>query len=149
VNIIKLKDAKFSDSNFGHVTINGLRDFKKLEDYWTEDVVETAGASQKALRKYGITDHPAPFPVDICFLPILQTSCPGDVVLDVFSGSGTTGEAALLLGRKYVGYEFNPNFNQGQKNRLEVAIKKYNKASDSSRVLKPDSTLSKIIKQAA
>lgn len=128
VNIIKLKDAKYNESNFGHVYINGLKEGKKLEDYWTEDVVETAGASQRELQKYGISDHPAPFPVEICLLPILQTSNPGDVVMDIFSGSGTTGEAALLLGRKYVGYELNPNFNEGQKRRLDAAVKAYNES---------------------
>ena len=126
VNIITLKDATFNESNFGHICINGLSEGKKLEDFWTEDTVLTAGVNQKVNQKYGIFDHPAPYPVDICILPILQTSRPGDVVLDVFSGSGTTGEAALLLGRKYVGYEFNPNFNEGQKRRLDDAIKTYN-----------------------
>ena len=126
VNIIKLKKATFDGNDFGHVYINGLKEGKKLEDFWTEDVVMTAGANQRIIQRSGITDHPAPYPVDICLLPILQCSKPGDVVLDVFSGSGTTGEAALLLGRKYVGYEFNPNFNEGQKNRLDAAIKTYN-----------------------
>ena len=126
VNIITLKDAKFNESNFGHICIKGLSEGKKLEDFWTEDTVMTAGVNQKVNQKYGIFDHPAPYPVDICILPILQTSRPGDVVLDIFSGSGTTGEAALLLGRKYVGYEFNPNFNEGQKGRLDDAIKTYN-----------------------
>ena len=128
VNIIKLKDAKFKESNFGHVTISGLSEGKKLEDFWTEDIVMTAGVNQRVNQKYGISDHPAPYPIDICILPILQTSRPGDVVLDIFSGSGTTGEAALLLGRKYVGYEFNPNFNEGQKRRLDNAIKTYNES---------------------
>jgi site-specific DNA-methyltransferase (adenine-specific) len=128
VNIIKLKDAKFNESNFGHICINGLSEGKRLEDFWTEDTVMTAGVNQKVNQKYGIFDHPAPYPIDICILPILQTSRPGDVVLDIFSGSGTTGEAALLLGRKYIAYEFNPNFNEGQKGRLDDAIKKYNQS---------------------
>ena len=125
VKIIKLKDAKFKESNYGHIHISGLSEGKKLEDYWTEDTVMTAGVNQKVNQKYGIFEHPAPYPIDICILPILQTSRPGDVVLDMFSGSGTTGEAALLLGRKYVGYEFNPNFNEGQVRRLDKANDTY------------------------
>jgi len=62
-------------------------------------------------------------------LPLLQTSNPGDIVLDVFSGSATVGEVALLLGRKYVGYEMNPNYNKVQTSRLDDAIKKYNAVS--------------------
>jgi len=128
VNIVTLRDAKYNDSNFGHVSIKGLKEGKKLEDYWTEDVIETAGASQREIQKYGISDHPAPFPYEICVLPILHTSRPNDVILDVFSGSGSTGKAALLLGRKYVGYELNPNFNEGQKRRLDDAVKAYNES---------------------
>lgn len=137
VCIIKPKDAKYNDSNFGHVYINGLKEGKNLEDYWIEgDVVETACASQREIQKYGISDHPAPFPFEICVLPILQTSRPNDVVLDVFSGSGTTGEAALLLGRKYVGYELNQNFNEGQIKRLDKAIKTYNENPISDDLMK-------------
>lgn len=40
-------------------------------------------------------------------IPILTTSQSGDIVLDPFSGSGTTGRTSLMLGRKYIGYELN------------------------------------------
>jgi DNA modification methylase len=39
-------------------------------------------------------------------------------VLDVFSGSGTTGEVAIELGRKYVGYEINSKFSELSRLRL-------------------------------
>ena len=103
-----------------------MKDGKKLEDYWTEDTVMTAGANQSIAKKYGGADHPAPFPFEIVTLPILQTSKPGDVVMDIFSGTATVGEVAILLGRKYVGYEFNPNHNEIQTKRLDDAIKVYN-----------------------
>ena len=38
-------------------------------------------------------------------LPILQTTNEGDVVLDPFMGSGTTGKVAKGLGRHFVGYD--------------------------------------------
>lgn len=119
--------------------VNILKTGKNIEDFWTEDVVTTATANQAAVKRYGGTDHPAPFPSEIVILPILQTSNPGDVVMDVFSGSATVGEVALLLGRKYVGYEMNPNYNKVQtsrlddaiKTRLENAISKYNSVAES------------------
>ncbi len=116
------KIGSFSSS----VCINGLKKGKNIEDYWDVDIVTTATANQAAVKRYGGSDHPAPFPSEIISLPILQTSNPGDVVMDPFSGSGTTGEVALLLGRKYVGYEFNPNYNKVQTLRYENAISKYN-----------------------
>lgn len=49
--------------------------------------------------------HPATFPLKLAEEHILSWSCPEDVVLDPFMGSGTTGEAAIAAGRKFVGIE--------------------------------------------
>ncbi len=62
--------------------------------------------------------HIAPFPYDLAEIPIRSTTKPGDVVLDIFSGSGTTGIVALALGRSYIGIELNPNSVNEQKERL-------------------------------
>ena len=128
VGIMKRKSANDNYMDYGKVYVAGLKGTKKLEDFWSEDIVSTATANQSAVKRYGGTDHPAPFPADICIMPILQTTKPGDIVLDLFSGSGTTGEVALLLGRKYIGYELNPSYNTLQVARLDDAVKKYNQA---------------------
>ena len=47
--------------------------------------------------------HPAPFPIALARRAILLYSMPGDLVCDVFSGSGTTQQAALETGRAFVG----------------------------------------------
>ena len=44
---------------------------------------------------------------------------PGDVVLDPFMGSGTTGVAALNLGRKFIGIESNTEYFEIAKKRLD------------------------------
>ncbi len=48
---------------------------------------------------------PPQLPLDIAARCILMASNPGDVILDPFSGNGTTGLAALRSGRRYVGIE--------------------------------------------
>ena len=54
--------------------------------------------------------HFAPYPVDLCRIPILAT-CPADgVVLDPFCGTGTTLLAARNLGRKSVGIDISPEY---------------------------------------
>jgi DNA modification methylase len=121
-----------------NVAVYGLKSGKKIEDYWTEDIVSTATASQNIAKKYGSINHPAPFPPEISILPILETSRPGDIVMDPFSGTATVGEMAILNGRKFVGYELNPNHNEVQKKRLNDAIKAYN-----------DSTSTTYVKEAA
>jgi DNA (cytosine-5)-methyltransferase 1 len=45
---------------------------------------------------------------------------PRDVILDPFMGSGTTGVAALMLGRRFLGIELDKNYFKIAKKRLEV-----------------------------
>ena len=56
------------------------------------------------------TNHPAPFPLDLARDHITTWSNPGDLVLDPFSGSGTTAKAAKTLGRQFIGLEVNPEY---------------------------------------
>jgi site-specific DNA-methyltransferase (adenine-specific) len=50
-------------------------------------------------------DHFAPFPADLCRVPILATCPPGGVVLDPFCGTGTAMLVARELGRRSVGID--------------------------------------------
>lgn len=54
--------------------------------------------------------HPAPFPDRLAGDHILSWSNEGDVVLDPFSGSGTTCKMAMLYGRRYLGIEISENY---------------------------------------
>lgn len=55
-------------------------------------------------------DHPCPFPLPMIERVVLACSNPGDLVLDPFMGSGTTGVAALLHRRRFVGIEQVPQY---------------------------------------
>ena len=52
--------------------------------------------------------HPAEKPLDLLEHAISATSYPGDIVLDCFGGSGSTGAAAIRLGRRAVLMEISP-----------------------------------------
>jgi site-specific DNA-methyltransferase (adenine-specific) len=56
------------------------------------------------------TGHPAPFPIAMARDHVASWSNPGDLVLDPFSGSGTTAKAAKTLGRQFIGLEVNPDY---------------------------------------
>lgn len=49
--------------------------------------------------------HPCPRPLDLCRHFAANFTKPGAVILDPFMGSGTTGKAALLEGRQFIGIE--------------------------------------------
>lgn len=52
---------------------------------------------------------------------IENSSQPGETVLDPFCGSGTTGAAAVRLGRKFIGFEINPEFVRIARGRVDPA----------------------------
>ncbi|GAA1895372.1 DNA-methyltransferase [Streptantibioticus ferralitis] len=62
--------------------------------------------------------HPAAFPIEIPRRCIAAGCPPGGVVLDPFSGTGTTGLAARQLGRSYIGIDLNAAFQAGATARL-------------------------------
>lgn len=66
--------------------------------------------------------HFAVYPPELITPCVLAGSEPGDVVLDPFSGSGTTGEVALKHERNYVGVELNPSFASLSERRISDAI---------------------------
>lgn len=56
------------------------------------------------------TGHPAVFPEQLASDHIISWSNEGDVVLDIFMGSGTTGKMAFLNNRKYIGFEISKEY---------------------------------------
>lgn len=65
--------------------------------------------------------HPTEKPVELMRFWISNSSQPNDVVLDPFMGSGTTGVAALQIGRRFVGIEKDPGFFDIACRRIEGA----------------------------
>ena len=68
-----------------------------LPDVWN---ISAAGSWEKTCGK-----HPTQKPLRLLYRTILASTNEGDIILDPFAGSSTTGIAANLLGRKFVGCE--------------------------------------------
>ena len=66
--------------------------------------------------------HFATFPPKLIEPCILAGSRRGDIVLDPFSGSGTTGRVAVQHGRQYVGLELNPEYIKLAPDRMTVQV---------------------------
>ena len=62
--------------------------------------------------------HFATFPPDLIEPCVLAGAPAGGIVLDPFFGSGTTGQVAQQLGRKFIGIELNPEYKALQDERL-------------------------------
>jgi modification methylase len=62
--------------------------------------------------------HPTQKPESLLHRILLATTRPGDVVLDPFFGTGTTGAVAKRLGRRFVGIERDPDYAKAAEERI-------------------------------
>ena len=69
----------------------------------------------------GRAGHFAPFPADLCRIPILATCPPGGVVLDPFCGTGTAMLVARQLGRRSVGIDLAEDYLEAARARCAAA----------------------------
>ena len=96
-----------------------------------EDTIQTTKDKKcrGTLWKYWATDprnkikrqHPATFPDELPRDHILCWTKPGALVLDPFSGSGTTGVACVQTGRRYIGIDRDPTYNALAGERIACA----------------------------
>lgn len=66
--------------------------------------------------------HPCQLPFHLLERLILMSTDGGDIVLDPFSGTGTTAIAAKRLGRKYIGFEIEQNYVNISDSKLETTL---------------------------
>lgn len=66
-------------------------------------------------------DHPCPKPEWLMEQLVRDFTDPGDLILDPFAGSGTTGVAAIRLGRRFIGWERDPKYHAIAVKRLTAA----------------------------
>jgi len=69
------------------------------------------------------TPHPTQKPEELLRKLVLASSNPGDVIVDPFSGSGTTSVVAEQLGRRWLVCDSNMEYNQWAIDRLECVVK--------------------------
>jgi len=67
-------------------------------------------------------NHPTEKPWQLAYLFIRLHTQPGDLVLDPFMGGGAFGEAAVRLGRRFIGIELDATYFQTAKSRITTAI---------------------------
>lgn len=67
--------------------------------------------------------HPCPKPIGAWTWLVQRASAPSDSVIDPFMGSGTTGVAAVKLGRKFTGIEIDGGYFDIACRRIEAALK--------------------------
>ncbi len=100
---------------------------RSLVDKVKNSIITTNKSSTAAIKKkcedHGFyCTHNATYPIDIPLYCILASTVPGDTVLDICTGTSVTGEAAVQVGRKFIGCDINNQYIQASKVRLEKYI---------------------------
>lgn len=75
----------------------------------------------RSCKAQGIT-HPARFPEQLVKFFVLSGSNEGDIVLDPFSGSGTTAVVAAKNNRKWIGVDANQSFCDLARKRMQLEV---------------------------
>jgi ParB/RepB/Spo0J family partition protein len=90
-----------------------------------ESAVANNADLKRECKKIGLTlTHSATYPLSLPSVAILSGSRPGDLIVDGFSGTATTGQAALSLNRRFIGYELNPEFLKVGEVRMKSKVQK-------------------------
>ena len=95
--IIWAKKTKRSHHKYNYDVMRQINDGKEMTDVWRLPAV---ARWEKTCGK-----HPTQKPLSLLSRIILASTKEGDWILDPFNGSGTTGIAASLFGRKYLGID--------------------------------------------
>lgn len=104
------KDDNKSKHLFNYQVMKELNGGKQMKDVWTGSL------TKKSEKKEG--NHPTQKPLYLLERIILASTNEGDIVLDPFCGSSTTGVACQQLGRIYIGIDSNPDFIELSRRRL-------------------------------
>jgi modification methylase len=109
----KRKGAKYT---FNHKAMKALNDDLQMRSDWYLPIV----TGKQRLKVNGKKAHSTQKPEALLYRVIMASSNPGDVVLDPFFGTGTTGAVAKKLGRSWIGIERDRKYIQVARKRIEA-----------------------------
>lgn len=95
------KSAEQKKYTFNYQAMKNLNDEQQMQNVWYLPVC----TGPERIKLHGKKVHSTQKPEALLYRVILSSSNPGDIVLDPFFGSGTTGAVAQKLKRNYIGIE--------------------------------------------
>ena len=103
---------------FNYRAMKTLNDELQMRSDWSFPIC----GGQERLKKDGHKAHPTQKPEALLYRLLLATTNPGDIVLDPFFGTGTTGAVAKRLGRQWIGIEREDGYCEVALERIEAAL---------------------------
>lgn len=111
----KSEDARYT---FNYRAMKTLNDELQMRSDWVLPIC----AGQERLKRGGTKAHPTQKPEALLYRVLLACTKPGDVVLDPFFGTGTTGAVAKRLGRHWIGIEREADYVEVARERIAAAL---------------------------
>ena len=104
--------------HFNYRAMKTLNDELQMRSDW---VLPICGGAER-LKEGGHKVHPTQKPEALLYRVLLSTTEKGDVVLDPFFGTGTTGAVAKRLGRHWIGCERESGYREAALKRIEKEL---------------------------
>ncbi|MFM2278220.1 MAG: hypothetical protein RLZZ444_451 [Pseudomonadota bacterium] len=111
------RDSKAKSYTFNYDAMKAANDDVQMRSDWLFPI---CSGGERLKGDDGKKVHPTQKPEALIARVLLASSKPGDVVLDPFFGSGTTGAVAKRLGRNFVGIEREQDYIDAARARIEA-----------------------------
>ncbi len=108
---------------FNYEALKALNDGLQMRSDW---VLPLCTGQERLKTENGEKAHPTQKPEGLLHRVLVGSTNPGDVVLDPFFGTGTTGAVAKMLGRDFIGIEREAAYREVAEKRL-ASIRKYDR----------------------
>jgi modification methylase len=110
----KSEKAKY---NFNYEAMKAFNDDVQMRSDW---LLPICNGGERLKDDAGQKAHPTQKPESLLYRVIMASSKPGDVVLDPFFGTGTTGAVAKKLGRNFIGLERETDYIKVAQKRIKA-----------------------------
>lgn len=104
------KDDKKAKHRFNYSDMKEMNGGHQMKDVWTGPLTPPKE------KRFG--SHPTQKPEYLLERIVLASTVPGDLILDPFCGTGTTGAAAIHYGRRFVGFDLEADYLETARKRL-------------------------------
>jgi modification methylase len=108
------REARYT---FNYEAMKALNDELQMRSDW---LIPICGGPERLRDGDGRKAHPTQKPEALLHRVLLASSRPGEIVLDPFCGTGTTGAVAKRLGRRFIGIERDPAYAALARERIDA-----------------------------
>ncbi len=119
------RDAKQTGYTFNYRAMKALNDDVQMRSDW---LLPICTGHERLKDETGQKIHPTQKPEALLYRILLSSTEPGDLIIDPFFGSGTTGAVAKYMGRDFIGMDADPSYVAAAQQRIDSVLPAPNEA---------------------